>query len=121
MPQLQLIKTFTFESAHSLPNVPEGHKCRRLHGHSFKATVTVRGPVDAGMGWVMDYGDIKKVVDPFIEELDHRLLNEVPGLENPTSENVALWLWGKLKPRLPILESVEIHETCTSACVYRGK
>jgi 6-pyruvoyltetrahydropterin/6-carboxytetrahydropterin synthase len=115
-----LLKTFTFESAHFLPNVPEEHKCKRLHGHSFKATVTIQGPLDPRFGWVMDYGDIKKMVDPFIDALDHRLLNDIPGLENPTSENIALWLWNKLKSPLPLLESIEIQETCVSGCVYRG-
>ncbi len=117
---MQLLKIFTFESAHFLPNLPDGHKCKRLHGHSFKTTVTVQGALDPLFGWVIDYNDIKKVVDPFIDILDHRLLNEIPDLENPTSENIAIWLWNQLKPKLPILESIEIQETCTSACLYRG-
>lgn len=114
-------KSFTFEAAHFLPHVPEGHKCRRLHGHSFGVTIEVSGPVDAHMGWVQDFGDISAAFKPIYETLDHHYLNQdVPGLDNPTSENLAVWIWAKLKPSLPMLSKIIIQETCTSACEYTG-
>lgn len=118
---MELFKQFTFESAHRLPHVPPGHKCGRLHGHSFSVTVHVRGPVDPESGWVMDFGDIKKAFQPLLDRLDHYCLNEIEGLENPTSEVLARWIWRRLKPRLPLLSDVVIRETCTSGCVYRGE
>ncbi len=117
---LELRRTFQFEAAHLLPLLPEGHKCRRLHGHSFLVEVVVSGPCDPVLGWVMDYADIKAAFQPLWERLDHRYLNEVPGLDNPTSENVAVWIWRELKPRLPLLSEVVVAETCTARCVYRG-
>ena len=116
-----LVKEFGFEAAHRLPRVPPGHKCARLHGHSFRLSVTVSGTVDPGTGWLMDFADLRDVVQPLLEaELDHRYLNEVPGLDNPTSENLAAWLWQRLEPRLPGLTELRVAETCTSACIYRG-
>lgn len=103
-----------------MPNVPEGHKCARLHGHSFLVTVYISGQPGEDSGWIMDFADLKKAVKPCIEQLDHYYLNEIPGLENPTSENIARWLWNKLKPSLPSLSKIQIKETCTSGCVYRG-
>jgi len=117
---MQLRKTFQLESAHRLPRVPAGHKCGRIHGHSFEVEVVVEGPVDPVMGWVMDYAEIKAAFKPLHDLLDHNFLNEVPGLENPTSENLARWIWGRLKPALPGLCEVGIAETCMSRCVYRG-
>lgn len=117
---MELYKCFTIEAAHRLPAVPEGHKCRRLHGHSFRIEVRVRGPVDPETGWVMDFADIGRAFEPLHRALDHHYLNEVPGLENPTSENLARWLWERLKPRLPLLFEVAVQETCTSGCRYRG-
>lgn len=117
---MEIFKEFGFESAHSLPNVPEGHKCARLHGHSFRVRVTVAGPVGDGSGWVMDFADLKGAVQPTIDALDHRYLNEIDGLENPTSEALAAWIWAHVVPRLPGLVAVEVRETCTSGCVYRG-
>ena len=117
---MEIYKEFTFEAAHLLPNVPAGHKCRRLHGHSFRVAVHVDGDVDPTLGWVMDFGEIKAVVEPVIARLDHYFLNDIPGLENPTSENLARWLWNELKPLLPPLCAIEVRETCTSGCVYRG-
>lgn len=117
---MDIYKEFTFEAAHHLPHVPEGHKCRRLHGHSFRAEVHVSGDLDPALGWVMDYGDIKALVRPVIKRLDHYYLNEIPGLENPTSENIARWMWRELKPILPQLSRIVIKETCTSGCVYSG-
>jgi 6-pyruvoyltetrahydropterin/6-carboxytetrahydropterin synthase len=117
---MQLRKSFQFEAAHLLPHLPEGHKCRRLHGHSFVAEIVVEGPLDPRLGWVMDYADLKAAFRPLWEQLDHRYLNEVPGLENPTSENIALWIWQRLKPVLPLLTEVVVAETCTARCVHRG-
>ena len=118
---LELRKTFQFEAAHLLPHLPDGHKCRRLHGHSFRAEIVVEGVADPKLGWVMDYADISGAFKPLWEKLDHRYLNEVPGLENPTSENIAFWIWERLKPALPQLSEVVVAETCTARCVYRGR
>jgi 6-pyruvoyltetrahydropterin/6-carboxytetrahydropterin synthase len=117
---IELVKDFRFEAAHYLPNVPEGHKCRRIHGHSFRGEVAVRGPVDPLLGWVMDFADLKKAIDPLVTDLDHYLLNEVPGLENPTSELLAVWIWKRLAGQVPNLHRVTIEETCTSRCHYFG-
>ena len=117
---MELRKTFQFEAAHRLPRVPAGHKCARLHGHSFVVEVVVEGPVDPHLGWVMDYADLKAAFRPLYEQLDHNYLNDLPGLENPTSEHVARWIWERLKPVLPLLKEVVIAETCMSRCVYRG-
>jgi 6-pyruvoyltetrahydropterin/6-carboxytetrahydropterin synthase len=118
---MELYKVFTIEAAHRLPNVPQGHKCERLHGHSFRIEVHIRGPVDATLGWVLDFADIKAAIKPIEEQLDHRYLNEIPGLENPTSENLARWIWHKLEGVLPMLSRVVISETCTSGCIYEGQ
>ena len=117
---LELRKTYQFEAAHLLPRLPEYHKCRRLHGHSFQVEVVVVGPCDPTLGWVMDYAEISAAFKPLWETLDHNYLNEIPGLENPTSENVAVWIWERLKPELPALSEVVVAETCTARCVYRG-
>ncbi len=118
--RIRLAKSFSFEAAHFLPSFPEGHKCRRLHGHSFKVDVVVEGPLDPVRGYLVDYGDIKRAVAPLNDELDHRLLNDLPGLANPTSEMLAVWVWDRLQPVLPMLAEVIVHETCTSRCEYRG-
>lgn len=117
---MELRKTFQFEAAHLLPNLPTTHKCRRLHGHSFKVEIAVEGPCDEKLGWVMDYADISEAFKPIWEKLDHFYLNEVAGLENPTSENLAIWIWKQLKPKLPLLTEVVVAETCTARCGYRG-
>jgi 6-pyruvoyltetrahydropterin/6-carboxytetrahydropterin synthase len=117
---MELFKKFSIEAAHFLPRVPEDHKCRRLHGHSFQIEVHVAGPIDEDAGWLMDFADIKAAFKPIHERLDHRLLNDIDGLDNPTSENLARWIWRELKPALPALSKVVICETCTSGCVYRG-
>jgi 6-pyruvoyltetrahydropterin/6-carboxytetrahydropterin synthase len=117
---MEIYKDFTFEAAHRLPNVPEGHKCARLHGHSFRVRVTVDGEVGAESGWVMDFGALKAAWRPLHELLDHNYLNDVPGLENPTSERLAVWVWERLAPTLPALAAVGVRETCSSGCVYRG-
>jgi 6-pyruvoyltetrahydropterin/6-carboxytetrahydropterin synthase len=118
---MEIFLEFTFEAAHRLPNVPAGHKCARLHGHSFRVAIHVRGPVGAESGWVMDFADIKEAVRPLLDALDHTFLNEVEGLANPTSEQLARWIWRRLKPALPPLSQVVVRETCTSGCIYRGE
>jgi 6-pyruvoyltetrahydropterin/6-carboxytetrahydropterin synthase len=117
---MEIYKEFTFEAAHLLPNVPAGHKCGRLHGHSFRIEVHVAGELDATLGWIMDYAEIKKLVKPVIARLDHYYLNDIPGLENPTSEIIARWLWQELKAVLPQLCKIVVKETCTSGCSYSG-
>lgn len=117
---MELFKEFIFEAAHRLPHVPAGHKCGRLHGHSFKVGLHIRGEVDPHTGWVRDFSELKAIFKPLYEQLDHNYLNDIPGLENPTSEVLAMWIWRRLKPRLPELHKVRIHETCTSGCEYVG-
>ena len=118
---MEIFKTFTLESAHRLPNVPAGHKCARIHGHSFRVELHVSGPVDPHLGWVMDFADIKLAFEPLFQQLDHRYLNDVPGLENPTSENLARYIWRELEPALPQLSRVVVHETCTSGASCTGE
>jgi len=118
---VEIFKSFTLESAHRLPNVPAGHKCARVHGHSFRVELHVSGPVDEHLGWVMDFADVKAAFDPLYRQLDHHYLNDVAGLENPTSENLAKWIWQQLKPSLPQLSAVVVHETCTSGARYTGE
>lgn len=117
---VRLTKTFNFEAAHSIPTFPDGHKCRRLHGHSFKFSVVVEGEVDPEIGFLIDYGEISKIVEPIVEMLDHYHLNEIDGLSIPTSEMLAAWLWQRIKPKLRLLREIVVYETCTTSCVYRG-
>lgn len=117
---IDIFKVFSIEAAHRLPNVPDGHQCARLHGHSFRVEVHVRGPIDAQTGWVMDFAELKRAFAPIHQQLDHHYLNDVAGLDNPTSENLARWIWQHLKPNLPLLARIVIHETCTSGCSYAG-
>lgn len=116
---MEVYKEFTFESAHRLPNVPDGHKCGRLHGHSYWVKITIEGEVGEETGWVQDFADLKEAFKPLHDRLDHNYLNEIPGLENPTSEVLAEWIWRNLESVLPLLVAVEVKETCTSGCVYR--
>lgn len=116
----EIYREFTFEAAHRLPNVPDGHKCSRLHGHSYRVEVHVAGAVGDDTGWVQDFGDIKAAFKPLEDQLDHNYLNEVPGLENPTSEILAKWIWTRLVNALPNLSAIQVRETCTSGCIYRG-
>jgi 6-pyruvoyltetrahydropterin/6-carboxytetrahydropterin synthase len=118
---MTVFKEYTFEAAHRLPNVPPGHKCSRLHGHSFHLSVYVDGPTGERTGWVMDFADISAIVKPVLLQLDHYYLNEIAGLENPTSENIAKWVWRRLAPTLPLLTKVIVKETCTCGCVYQGE
>ncbi|MDT0400364.1 MULTISPECIES: 6-carboxytetrahydropterin synthase QueD [Streptomyces] len=118
---MEIFREFTFEAAHRLPRVPEGHKCARLHGHSYKVTVHVEAPVDEELGWVMDFGDIKQAFKPIDAQLDHYYLNDIDGLDNPTSENLARWIWDRMITELPQLSAITVRETCTSGCTYRGE
>jgi 6-pyruvoyltetrahydropterin/6-carboxytetrahydropterin synthase len=111
---MHIFKVFQIEAAHRLPNVPAGHKCARLHGHSFRIEIHVAGEPDPQLGWVMDFADVKAAFAPLYEQLDHHYLNEIEGLENPTSEMLARWIWQRLQPRLAGLDKVVVHETCTS-------
>ena len=117
---MEIFKVFNCESAHRLPYVPEGHKCGRLHGHSFRIEIWVQGTVDDERGWVMDFADLSEAFKPVYQQLDHHYLNEIEGLFNPTSENLARWIWDQLHPSLPLLSKVCVNETCTSGCIYKG-
>ncbi len=117
---MEIYRQFQVEAAHRLPNVPEGHKCRRLHGHSFRITVRVSGEPGPDTGWLIDFAEVKDAFQPVFDRLDHHYLNEIEGLENPTSENLARWIWNELAPRLDGLSAVEVQETCNSGCIYRG-
>jgi len=120
--RVELTKDFRFESAHRLPMVPADHKCFRMHGHSYRIGVSVEGEVDPKLGWLVDFGEIAATVEPILkQELDHRVLNDVAGLENPTAENLAGWLWKRLGPLVPRLSAITVHETCAARCTYRGE
>jgi 6-pyruvoyltetrahydropterin/6-carboxytetrahydropterin synthase len=120
MPEMEIYKTLRFDAAHRLTGVPPTHKCSSMHGHGFEIEVYLRGPVDPKTGFVMDFGDLAKACEPILKQLDHAILNEIEGLENPTSENMSVWIWKKLKPQLPLLSKIVIKETETSGCIYRG-
>lgn len=117
---MRIFKEFIFEAAHRLPNVPADHKCARLHGHSFHVEIHVDGPLEKHTGWVCDFADIKTAFQPMYDQLDHHYLNEIEGLENPTSELIAQWIWNGLRPILRGLHTIVVRETCTSGCVYNG-
>ncbi|MCK5818112.1 MAG: 6-carboxytetrahydropterin synthase QueD [Psychromonas sp.] len=117
---MEINKKFTFEAAHKLPNVPKDHKCGRLHGHSYKLKLHLKGEIDLASGWFIDFAGINKIVKPTLNMLDHYYLNDIEGLENPTAEILAMWIWQKIKPDLPYLSAIEIMETCTSGVLYRG-
>jgi len=120
--RVELVKEFHFEAAHRLPELPPEHKCFRMHGHSYRIEVQVAGDVDAKLGWLVDFGEIAARVEPVLQqELDHRVLNDVPGLANPTSELLAHWLWQRLGALVPGLAAITVHETCTARCTYRGE
>jgi 6-pyruvoyltetrahydropterin/6-carboxytetrahydropterin synthase len=118
---VRLSKQFFFEAAHALPNVPPTHKCHRMHGHSYRLEVSVEGSVDPAKGWLYDHAVLSDAVDPIVEALDHRCLNDLPGLENPTVENLAAWLWARLQPVCPGLVEIVIQETPNAWCTYRGQ
>lgn len=115
-----IYKQFSFDSAHFLPKVPAGHKCINTHGHTYFLTVYIEGDMIEKYGWVIDYTDLKNGIQPIINLLDHQLLNNIPGLENPTSEVLAIWLWNKIKPIFPGLKKIELNETPTSGVIYEG-
>jgi 6-pyruvoyltetrahydropterin/6-carboxytetrahydropterin synthase len=117
---VELVKEYRFEAAHSLPRVPEGHKCARVHGHSYKVELHVTGPVDEKTGWLIDFGVIDEAWAELFARFDHRNLNDVPGLENSTCENIALYVWRAVHKRVPELSAVTIWETFDSRCTYRG-
>ena len=117
----RISKIFTFEAAHYLPHVPPGHKCGQLHGHSYRLEIILQGELDEEKGWVMDFSEIKKTISPLLEILDHSCLNKIHGLENPTSEVLAKWIWDQVKPVVPLLSAVMVKETCTAGCIYRGE
>ncbi len=116
-----IFKQFTFDSAHFLPHVPDGHKCKEIHGHTYHLTIFLEGPLDPELGWVMDFGDLKKSVGAVIDRLDHKFMNEIPGLENPTCEHISMWLWNQIKPGVPQLHKIELYETPTSGAIYSGE
>ena len=117
---MDIFRVFQIEAAHRLPNVPRGHKCARLHGHSFRIEIHVSGPVGQESGWVMDFADLRKAFQPLFDQLDHYCLNDIEGLENPTSENLAKWIWLRLKPDLNQLSKIVVQETCNAGCIYSG-
>jgi 6-pyruvoyltetrahydropterin/6-carboxytetrahydropterin synthase len=118
--EMEVFKTFAIEAAHQLPNVPDNHPCARVHGHSFVIELWVSGVVGGRSGWVIDFADIMEAFRPLNEQLDHRLLNDIEGLANPTSENLAIWIWERASTSLRGLSKVVVRETGTSGCVYRG-
>ena len=118
---MEIFKSFTVEAAHKLTGVPEGHKCSRLHGHSFRIEVHVSGPVGEQSGWVMDFADLRRQFQPVFDQLDHHYLNEIDGLDNPTSENLARWIWQQLADELDGLAEIELHETRNCSVIYRGE
>lgn len=117
---MEIFREFTFDAAHRLNHLPEGHKCANVHGHTYRLVVELEGPVKEPVGWVRDFGEVKQVVGPVLDQLDHRMLNEVPGLEQPTVELIAVWIWDRLKPGLPELTRIRLWENTTSGCVYAG-
>jgi 6-pyruvoyltetrahydropterin/6-carboxytetrahydropterin synthase len=117
---MDVFRVFQIEAAHRLPNVPQAHKCARMHGHSFRIEIHVSGEVGADSGWVMDFADLRRAFQPLFDQLDHRCLNDVEGLENPTSENLARWIWDRLAPDLTGLTRIVVQETCTAGCTYTG-
>lgn len=118
---MEIFKVFRIDAAHYLPHVPEGHKCGQMHGHSFRVEIYVRGPIDPQLGWVVDFNDIAKAFSPLYDQLDHRCLNHIEGLENPTSENMAKWIWKRLRPVLPMLSKIVVQESPDSGCLYEGE
>jgi 6-pyruvoyltetrahydropterin/6-carboxytetrahydropterin synthase len=118
--RVELVRDYRFEAAHRLPRLPATHKCSRLHGHSFRFQIALWGEVDERTGFLIDFGDVDTIVQPLVDQLDHYFLNEIEGLENPTSEVLAAWIWRRVRPKLPILKSVTVAETCDARCVYRG-
>lgn len=118
---MKIFKEFSFDAAHYLPNVPEGHKCKNMHGHTYHLKVFIEGELDKKLGWVIDFKELKQHINPIIDRMDHHTLNDIPGLENPTCEMIAVWLWEQIKPNIPMLCRIELKETPTSGAVYEGE
>ncbi|MCZ2458840.1 MAG: 6-carboxytetrahydropterin synthase QueD [Chitinophagales bacterium] len=118
---MEIYKDFSFDSAHFLPNVPKEHKCRQMHGHTYTLRVYIKGEPDHEVGWIMDFKEIKNVIAPIIDQLDHKLLNDIEGLENPTAENISIWLWKRIKFTMPSLNRIELKETATTGVIYNGE
>jgi len=116
----EIFKKFRFDAAHSLPQAPDGHKCRRVHGHTFEVAIHVTGDVGEESGWIIDFADIKKAFNPLLEQFDHHYLNEIEGLEQPTCENLCKWIWDRLKPQLPGLCKIVVMENETCGAIYTG-
>lgn len=117
---MEIYKDFSFDSAHFLPHVPDGHKCKNMHGHTYKLRVFVKGTPDPKLGWIMDFKELKDIVNPLIDRLDHKLINDIEGLENPTAENITIWIWKNIKPLLSNLSKIELYETPTTGVIYSG-
>ena len=118
---MQIYKEFSFDSAHFLPNVPEGHKCKNMHGHTYRLKVVIEGQPDPHFGWIMDFKELKDALTPVIDQLDHKVINDIRGLENATAENITIWIWNQIKPVLPLLSRIELYETPTTGVIYSGK
>ena len=118
---MEIYKEFAFDSAHFLPNVPDGHKCKNMHGHTYRLRVCIQGEPDPHLGWLMDFKDLKDTVGHTIDQLDHKLINDIPGLQNPTAENITIWIWQQIQPKLPMLSKIELYETPTTGVIYNGK
>jgi 6-pyruvoyltetrahydropterin/6-carboxytetrahydropterin synthase len=115
-----IAKQFTFDSAHFLPRVPDGHKCKNMHGHTYVVEIRVVGdpladPEDRS-GWIVDYADIAAAWAPIAKLLDHHVLNEVVGLTNPTTEMLAPWILRRLWIDFPRVSSVRVYESSTTWC-----
>ncbi len=120
MINMTIFRVFTFDSAHFLPNVPEGHKCGNIHGHTYKLIVHLTGKLDENYGWLMDFAELKSKINTVLSLIDHKLLNDVDGLKNPTCENLAVWLWDRIKLTVPLLDKIELNETPQSGVIYCG-
>ena len=118
---MEIYKEFSFDSAHFLPNVPDGHKCKQMHGHTYRLRVILEGTTDPALGWIMDFKELKDAVSPVIDQLDHKLINDIKGLENPTAENITIWIWRQIKPSLAQLTRIELYETPTTGVIYDGR
>ncbi len=118
---MEIFREFTFDAAHRLDHLPAGHKCARIHGHTYRLKVFLGGPIDPVVGWIVDFAEVKRIVTDVLDPLDHHLLNDVPGLEQPTTERIIAWLWDRLRPRLPQLARLELWENATSGAVYAGE
>ena len=121
MKSMEIYKEFSFDSAHYLPHVPDGHKCKNMHGHTYRLRVFIKGELDPRLGWIMDFKELKDALAPVMEQLDHKLINEIKGLENPTAENITVWIWNTIKPLLPLLSKIELYETSTTGVIYAGE